>query len=376
MKSSAPTKKIGFCFLAHQAHTRHQLPIAAQLSFFDDYIVELIVTTQATFSDLQNLLLQYPGHNCTIRFISGTKIKTWVGHLKGRLYPNIRNVINHNKALFLSYNILVTPHANLDAVFKLDKSRNIKYVCTFHGAGDGDIGFDIAFANYDLLLASGADVDERLRFEGVIHEKNTSVIIGYPKYDLVNTVNSRLFNNDNAVFVYNPHYAKDLTSWSLFGQGVLDFFANNSQYNLVFAPHIKMFDGHMPSELNKYLQYSNIIVDINSNKLVDATYTKGADVYIGDVSSQVYEFLYFALKPTIFLNAFHEKPWENNPSLQMWKTGTVVNEIRGFSKAIASAQKTHIDFIDVQRGLIARKFSKTDVEPGLRGAQAIVRFMF
>jgi len=375
MKSPTPTKKIGFCFLAHQAHTPHQLPIAAQLSFFSDYMVELIVTTQATFNDLNNLLQQYPGHNCTIRFINGTKIKTWIGRLKGRLYPNIRNVINNNNALFLSYDILVTPHANLDAVFKLDKSRKIKYVCTFHGAGDGDIGFDIAFSNYDLLLTSGTDVDERLRSERVVHAKNTSVIIGYPKYDLVKTASNTLFNNDNTVFVYNPHYAKYLTSWNMFGQTVLDFFANNSQYNLVFAPHIKVFDGHKPSELNKYLQYPNIIVDVNSNKLMDATYTKGADVYIGDVSSQVYEFLYFGLKPAIFLNAFNKKSWENSPNLQMWKTGTVVHEISAFSKAIANAQKSHVNFIDVQRDLIERKFSKTDVCPGLRGAQAIVRFM-
>ena len=375
MKSPASIKKIGFCFLAHQAHTRHQLPIAAQLSFFSGYKVELIVTTQTTLNDLNNLLQQYLGHNCTIRFITGTKIKTWLGRLKGRLYPNIRNVINSNKALFLGYDILVTPHANLDAVFKLDKSRKIKYVCTFHGAGDGDIGFDIAFANYDLLLTSGTDVDERLRSEGVVHGKNTSVIIGYPKYDLVKTAHNRLFNNDNTVFVYNPHYAKDLTSWDLFGQCVLGFFVNNPQYNLVFAPHIKVFDGHKPSELNKYLQCPNIIVDVNSNKLMDATYTKKADVYIGDVSSQVYEFLYFALKPTIFLNAFNKKPWESNPSFQMWKTGLVVNEISLLPKAIISAQQSHVNFIDVQRDLIKRKFSKTNVSPGLRGAQAIVRFM-
>ncbi len=375
MKSPILTKKIGFCFLAHQAHTRHQLPIAARLSFFDGYTVELVVTTQVTLDDLNDLLQQYPGHKCTIRFICGTKIKTWVGRLKGRLYPNIRNVINNNKALILDYDILVTPHANLDAVFKLDINRKIKYVCTFHGAGDGDIGFDIAFANYDLLLTSGTDVDERLRSEGVVHDKNVSAIIGYPKYDLVSTACNTLFDNDNAVFFYNPHYVKSLTSWKVFGQGVLSFFVNNPQYNLVLAPHIKMFDGHKPSELNRYQKYPNIIVDVNSNKLMDATYTKEADVYIGDVSSQVYEFLYFALKPTIFLNAFNKGSWASNPSLQMWKTGVVVNEVGLLSEAIVSAKQSHISFVEVQRDLIERKFSNTNVSPGLRGAQAIVRFM-
>ncbi len=375
MGSSIPAIKIGFCFLAHQAHIRHQLPIAAQLSFFEEYAVELIVTTQATFSDLTNLLLQYPAHNCTIRFISGTKIKTWLGRLKGRLYPNIRNVINNNKALFLSYDVLVTPHANLDAVFKLDSNRKIKYVCTFHGAGDGDIGFDKAFSAYDLLLTPGTDVDERLRSERVLHGKNTSIIIGYPKYEMLEVFSGNLFDNDNLVFVYNPHYAKELTSWNMFGRDVMDFFAKNSHLNLVFAPHIKVFDGRKPSALNKYHQYPNIIIDVCSNKLMDATYTKAADVYIGDVSSQVYEFLYFGLKPTIFLNGFNKKHWEGSPSLQMWKTGTVVDETGGFSQAIEFAEQSHIDFINVQRDLIERKFSRTDVRPGLRGARAIIGFM-
>lgn len=376
MNPPSRPKKIGFCFLAHQAHIRHQLPIAVHMSYFSGCSVELIVSTQVTLDDLNSLLEHYPRHNCVIRFVRGAKIKTWLGRFKGRLYPNIRNVINNNKALFLSYDVLVTPHSNLDAVFKLDKSRKIKYVCTFHGAGDGDIGFDVAFSNYDLLLTSGADVDERLRAEGVVHEKNTSIIIGYPKYDLVNTVNQTLFNNDNTVFVYNPHYAQDLTSWNVFGQGVLSFFASNPQYNLVFAPHIKVFDGKKPRELNKYLHCPNIIIDVGSRNLMDATYTKGAGVYIGDVSSQVYEFLYFDLKPVIFLNAFNNKPWEKNPSLKMWKAGVVVDEMSKLSKAIVSAQESHVNFIGVQRGLIERKFSKTDVCPGLRGAKAIAGIMF
>ena len=170
--------KVGFCFLAHQAHTPHQLPVAAHLSMMSGFSVELLATTQVTVGDLQALLLHYPGHNCNVRLIKGGKFKSWLGRLKGRLYPNVRNVIKCNKSLFLSFDVLVTPHANLDTVFELDKSRKIKYVCTFHGAGDGDIGFDKKFALYDLLLTSGIDINERLKVEGVVHEKNCSRIIG------------------------------------------------------------------------------------------------------------------------------------------------------------------------------------------------------
>ncbi|MEY8241680.1 MAG: hypothetical protein RPT25_15140 [Cycloclasticus sp.] len=337
--------------------------------------MELIVTTLVSFDDLQALLLQYPGHRCSIRLIKGSKLKTWLGRLKGRLYPNVRNIINHNKALFLSFDVLVTPHANLDAVFKLDKNRKIKYVCTFHGAGDGDIGFDKRFASYDLLLTSGIDVNERLKAEGVVHEKNTSRIIGYPKYEVIKPCPVGPFSNDKLVFVYNPHYSKGVSSWAVFGLQVLDFFVDHPQYNLVFAPHIKVFDGHSVMELNQYGQYENIVIDVSSSKLMDASYTSVAHVYIGDVSSQVYEFLYFALKPVIFLDVANNQSWRSQPSFQMWKTGTVVNDMADFPRVVADVQRTHNEFIAVQRGLLARKFSQTDTVPGQRGAQAIIDFI-
>jgi hypothetical protein len=368
--------KVGFCFLAHQAHTPHQLPVAAHLSMMSGFSVELLATTQVTVGDLQALLLHYPGHNCNVRLIKGGKFKSWLGRLKGRLYPNVRNVIKCNKSLFLSFDVLVTPHANLDTVFELDKSRKIKYVCTFHGAGDGDIGFDKKFALYDLLLTSGIDINERLKVEGVVHEKNCSRIIGYPKYEVVKASVMKLFNNEKPVFVYNPHYAKGLSSWPAFGFQVLDFFANHPQYNLVFSPHIKLFDGHLPAALYRYEQYKNIIIDVSSSKLMDASYTSSANVYIGDVSSQVYEFLYFALKPVIFLDAESRKNWQSQPSFQMWKAGVVVNSMAEMSQAVESAVCTHDGFVDVQRGLVARKFSQTDVVPGLRGAQAIADYLW
>mgnify|MGYP000069183140 CR=1 FL=1 len=41
----------------------------------------------------------------------------------------------------------------------------------------------------------------------------------------------------------------------------------------------------MPRELDRYEQNSNMIVDIGSDKLMNTTYTRLAEVYIGDVSS-------------------------------------------------------------------------------------------
>ncbi len=47
------------------------------------------------------------------------------------------------------------------------------------------------------------------------------------------------------------------------------------------------------------------------------SYTTAADIYLGDVSSQVYEFLYEP-RPCLFLNS-HEFAWKSDPNFAHWK---------------------------------------------------------
>ncbi len=68
----------------------------------------------------------------------------------------------------------------------------------------------------------------------MVHEKRASVIIGCPTFDMASAVSHRISDNDNTVFVYNPHYEMYLTCWRVFGRADLGFFATNPQYNLVF----------------------------------------------------------------------------------------------------------------------------------------------
>jgi hypothetical protein len=368
-------KKVGFCFLAHQAHIRHQLPIAAELSSFDGFQVDLLVTTISGGEELEGLLRsKYPNNNCNIVFIKGGWLKGGLGKLKGRLYPNIRNVIKKNKKQFMSYDALVTPHHNLEQVMVYDKEREMKYICVFHGAGDGKIGFDKKFANYDLLLAAGSDIIERFEMEGLLHDGNEASVVGYPKLELL-AEKQKLFDNDNPVFLYNPHYAKGLESWSLFGREVLDFFAKRPNYNLIFAPHVKLFKKSLPSFLSSFREYPNIIVDASSGMLMDATYTQAADVYIGDCSSQVYEFLYFGLKPVLFLDAHCIKEWSKNPNYKMWRLGRVVVGLEGLSHAIDSVFTEHELYVHLQKIVLSSKFSKSDESAGRRGAKSILNFL-
>lgn len=51
-----------------------------------------------------------------------------------------------------------------------------------------------------------------------------------------------------------------------------------------------------------------MIVDLDSPRLVEMTYTLTADIYLGDLSSQLYEFL-IRPRPVAFINA-HRVDWQ------------------------------------------------------------------
>jgi CDP-glycerol glycerophosphotransferase (TagB/SpsB family) len=130
------------------------------------------------------------------------------------------------------------------------------------------------------------------------------------------------------VVVYNPHFDQTVSSWRPMGLQVLDFFLENTDYNLIFAPHVVLFKHsarHRASLPAKYLGVPNIPIDKGSAASADMTYMLAADIYLGDVSSQVYEFL-LEPRPCIFLNGHHVS-WQNDPHYFHWRLGQVVADV-------------------------------------------------
>ena len=89
-----------------------------------------------------------------------------------------------------------------------------------------------------------------------------------------------------------------------------------------------------------------ILVDLGSRRSVDMTYTLAADLYVGDVSSQVYEFL-VRPRPCLFVNA-HDAAWEGSEDYAMWRFGPVVTPDCDIPEALALAFATHDRFRAVQ----------------------------
>jgi len=169
------------------------------------------------------------------------------------------------------------------------------------------------------------------------------------------------------------------------GDAVLDYFAGQSRYNLVFAPHVMFFRRAFHASVEhrriarrgkmgrRFFGHPNILIDSGSEKSVDITYTPAADIYLGDVSSQIYEFI-AQPRPTVFLNVHHSN-WRNNPNYAHWRLGPVVDAVGDLEAALETAQADR-HYRDAQALAFEYTFSVDASRSAAdRAANAIVGFL-
>jgi hypothetical protein len=82
------------------------------------------------------------------------------------------------------------------------------------------------------------------------------------------------------------------------------------------------------------------------------TYTQGADVYLGDVSSQIAEFM-VRPRPCLFINS-HGAKWQGNPDYLFWELGPVIDSVDGLGHALRDAVNGHAAWRERQRDYFRR----------------------
>lgn len=262
---------------------------------------------------------------------------------KNKVYPPIYTRIDKIlRELENSVAIISTSHDLPNYLIKR-KINGPMLFYLYHGTGTRAYGFEKNLSLFDHILIPGSYHKKRFLKEKICNDKKLT-IVGQPKFDWIAknyNYTNQLFDNDNPTFYYNPHWELGLSSYFKWQRFILDFFMVNKQWNLIFAPHPLV--KHMSSrekyniDLDKYNSQS-IIVDHESEKLVDGTYNILSDVYIGDVSSMVTEFLNLKRRPCIFINA-HEINWEEQESYHIWNYGEVVDDNRTFTLAVKNSLK-------------------------------------
>jgi len=257
-----------------------------------------------------------------------------------------------------------------------------------HGAGDRSVTYHPAMRDFDLMLVSGQKVVDNMIAHGLATQENCR-IIGYPKFDaLLGRTPEKFWANDNPVFLYNPHFDPVLSSWYDEGPAILDWFCAHPEYNLIFAPHVMLFfkQFHLSPEYKRgrrrpeiearWLAAPNIRIDTDSERLFDMSYTIAADAYIGDVSSQVYEFLH-APRAVFFIDVHSGKePGSGDPEYEFWRNGPVVTVAADLFALLPRFPEFAAQYRAEQRRLMAYTADTTDPRPAaVRGAEAIAEYL-
>ena len=183
------------------------------------------------------------------------------------------------------------------------------------------------------------------------------------------------FAQDRPVILYNPHWQRFRSSWWEWGTEVIRRIQETGRYNLIFAPHQRLVEGvsDLRALCRDLARRDDTICDIESFAAVDGSYTRAADIYLGDTSSQVLEFLQRP-RPVVFLDA-QGCDWKDNPTLSMWHLGEVVTDPAQLVPALESAQAAQPSRSEGQAAFIARQMGAADGSGPDRAAHVVLEFL-
>ena len=375
--------RIGFLLNHYYLHqVPHVVPYAFELSrSYPDYELTIFSSTPEEETYARDIGRLYPGHR--VKF-EALEIPFWVKALE----PAVRNFFFLRKEFALRANIrrfskldaIVSPEMTCLSLRKHLCLKHLKLIFTGHGAGDNrKIGsFDQRISKFDLALLPGKKYASALLELGYL-TAGQYAIAGYPKFEVTRKMGNGgrpLFKNERPVVIYNPHHAPHMTSWHKFGCDVLDFFLDSKDYNLIFAPHVVLFERAWSQGARfprKYVSTDNVLIDLGSRASTDMTYARASDIYLGDNSSQVYEFIETP-RPCVFLNA-QTPDWQGDPSYRHWSFGPVIDNIADMPAALIDASANFETYSAQQRRGFQETFGAVDATSARRGADIISRYL-
>ena len=280
-----------------------------------------------------------------------------------------------NRVTLRQINAFITPLYDYLALKWFLKNKLL--IFTSHGIANRAYSFDNRIKQFDLFFLTGSN-EERDRKKRKQLTKSNYKVVGFLKFDLLkDKLIPKLFLNQNKTILYNPHWNRQLTSFHKYGFALLDFFSRNPQYNLIFAPHSRLItknQGYL-IKLKKYKDFRNILIDFESEYCNDMTYTKCADIYIGDASSQALEFIYYRPRPCIFIDAHKIRNDTFNRPIA-WDLGLIIRDIQKFDSLLNNAKDTHEKkYITTQKKLTNDIFHSEKKSPSALAAEAVMELI-
>ena len=248
----------------------------------------------------------------------------------------------------------------------------IRFVKTAHGAGSMSARDDRRRRSAWLTLVPGEP--ERAEFLRRGFAPDRLVVTGYVKSAFrQRTPRTGLFPDARPIILYAPHWQRHRSSWWQWGRQVIDMLCAQTQWNVILAPHQRLVerDPGVAAVLAEAARLPHVRTDIDGFAMVDGSYTEAADLYLGDTSSQVVEYLARA-RPCVFLNA-DGVAWRGRPDHDFWTCGEVVDSLDRLPGAIAEAERLHPQFAGVQERFVSAALGETGAVAARRAAEAVLR---
>ena len=373
---TAPTR-IAILYGAEPYQAYHVADIAAALARNPDVALTSLIVDRAVEPHLDRLedgMVERPIPRERLR------VPAWVGALRAlRVFGILKQQVLSNPdnlARLGEFDAIVTPTTHL-AELRERIPRSVKLIYCYHGAGARAMSYTAKMGAFDLVLPPGQATVERLVADGLV-KPGRAVAIGLVKLDACRRLAAaRLpqFDSDRPTVLFNPHSQRALRSWDKFAAPLIEA-ARGGAFNLIVAPHIKLFSRRPRAAWRRWERLAipgRIHVDLGSAASLDMSHALAADIYAGDVSSQVYEFL-TEPRPCVFLNA-HGADWANSRDFPMWQLGKVAVTPEEAIAAIATAAADHPAFVERQRQAVADHLGDTTPGAAGRAAQIILEFL-
>jgi hypothetical protein len=246
-----------------------------------------------------------------------------------------------------------------------------RFVKTSHGVGSMSARDDARRkAAWRMLVPSEL---ERRTYLDRGHDPDRVIATGYVKAAFARGRRLSPFADNKPVLLYAPHWQRHRSSWWDWGRPIVSMLATQDRYNVVIAPHERLTASERGAALflRAYSDLPHMHVDLGSEALIDGTYTGLADLYLGDTSSQVVEFLADP-RPCIFLNS-QRLDWRATDDHGFWHCGEVVESLDQVAAAIDRAREWHTSFAEVQRLFAADALGDCSAEAPRRAARIVLQ---
>ncbi|MDO6413894.1 hypothetical protein Q4F19_05830 [Sphingomonas sp. BIUV-7] len=247
----------------------------------------------------------------------------------------------------------------------------LRFVKTSHGVGSMSARDDRRRRAATRMLVPSER--ERTTYLARGFDPARVVATGYVKASFrQRTSAAALFATDRPILLYTPHWQRHRSSWWAWGREIVAFLAAQDRWNVILAPHQRLFehDPEAAAVLEAVAHLPHMHCDRQSFAMVDGSYTAAADLYLGDSSSQVVEYL-ARPRPCLFLNP-QKIDWQATDDHDFWRCGDVVDRLSDLEDALATASNRHPIYAATQQSFAQSSLGDTSDQAPKNCAKTIL----